>query len=70
MTHYFFKCCWTLLVNFEDFYINMRKKDGSTFFIVPDTFSMHKQGLIKLFPKYETKVANKKDGNLDGDNAK
>lgn len=55
MMHYPFMCCWMLVVNFGDFYINMHKKDVYIFLMVLDTFYLYKQGLIKLFPKHEYK---------------
>lgn len=56
-----FQVLWMLLVKFEDFYISTHKKDGSKhflLFLIPSI--AHKQGLIKFFPKYETKDTRQK----------
>lgn len=48
--------CWMLVVNFEDFYIDVHKKDGSTFFLLFLISSICiNDDSFKFFPKHEYK---------------
>lgn len=61
MMHYFFKCCGCYWLNLRIFTsVRIRKMALNIFCCSWYLLFAHKQGLIKFFPKYETKDTRQK----------